>query len=292
MTASEFDRNQILRQALLPGAGCPPLAELVDAQFAGTATPAAEALRAHAAACPACAAEFALAGAFDASPRSDAEAQEIAWVAGQVQLPAIATTAPMTPMTPVAPVAPLAPLASLAPTPPQMARVLPMSEMRAKRSRAARQPGEMSLWNRWAAAALVVVGLGFAFEWAHRSLAPALPDRSDASISDVVRSGEVLLDSPFGVVAATTAAGVEQLPPFSWRAVAGAASYRLEVRDVAGDLLWQGSSTTTALAAPPDLLAKLETLVTYRWNVTALDAAASAVAHSAPASFRIEPPAN
>ncbi len=277
MTASEFDRNQILRQALLPGAGCPPLAELVDAHFAGTATPAAEALGAHAAACPACAAELALAGAFDASPHSDAEAQEIAWVAGHVQLPVSPTTATPAPM---------------APTPPQMARVLPMSEMRAKRLRAARQPGEMSLWNRWAAAALVVIGLGFAFEWAHRSLAPALPDRSEAAISDVVRSGEVLLESPFGVVAATTTTGVEQLPPFVWRAVAGAASYRVEVRDVAGDLLWQGSSTATTLAAPPDLLAKLETLVTYRWNVTALDAAASAVAHSAPASFRVEPPAN
>ena len=173
-----------------------------------------------------------------------------------------------------------------------MARVLPISEMRAKRLRAARQPGEMSLWNRWAAAALVVIGLGFAFEWAHRNLAPALPDRSEAAISDVVRSGEVLLESPFGVVAATTTTGVEQLPPFVWRAFAGAASFRVEVRDVAGDLLWQGSSTATTLAAPPDLLAKLETLVTYRWTVTALDAAAGAVAHSVPASFRLEPPAN
>lgn len=284
MTASESDRNQILRQALLPGAGCPPLAELADAHFAGTATPAAEALRAHAAACSACAAELALAAAFDASPRSDAEAQEIAWVAGQVQLPISPTTA--TPATPAPTPAPVPPAE------PQMARVLPISEMRAKRLRAARQPGEMSLWNRWAAAALVVIGLGFAFEWAHRNLAPALPDRSEAAISDVVRSGEVLLESPFGIVTATTTTGVEQLPPFVWRAVAGAASYRVEVRDVAGDLLWQGSSTATTLAAPPDLLAKLETLVTYRWTVTALDAAASAVAHSVPASFRLEPPAN
>jgi hypothetical protein len=289
MTASKFDRNQILRQALQPEAGCPPLAELVETHFSGTATAAAEALRAHASSCPSCAAELALAGAFDASPRSPAEAQEIAWVAGQVQLPVSPTTATTATTATPAPLAPLAPLAPEIAVAPPMARVLPMSEMRAKRSRAARQPGEMSLWNRWAAAALVVVGLGFAFEWAHRSLAPALPERSDASISDVVRSGEVLLDSPFGVVAAT---GVEHLPPFAWRAVAGATSYRVEVRDVAGDLLWQGSSTATTLAAPPDLLAKLETLVTYRWNVTALDAAASAVAHSAPASFRVEPPAN
>ena len=39
MTTIEFDRNQTLRQALLPGAGCPPLAELLETLFAGATTP-------------------------------------------------------------------------------------------------------------------------------------------------------------------------------------------------------------------------------------------------------------
>ncbi len=275
MTTLEFNRNQLLRQALEPGSECPPLAELLDAAFAGAngATSAeAEALRAHAAGCSACAAELALAGAFDAAAKGPAEAQEIAWVAAQLQPPAATS--------------------SLASPAPQLARVLPMAPHAAKRARRSgtvREATGMPLWNRWAAAALVVIGLGFAFEWAHRSLAPALPGRPDALSSDIVRSGEVRLDAPVGVLSAS---GAEQLPPFAWRAVAGAASYRIELRDVGGDLLWQGESATTTLLAPAELRAKVETFVTYRWNVTALDASASALAHSAAASFRIEPPAN
>ena len=55
MTTTDFDRNQLLRQALQPASGCPPLAEMLDAHFAGTASPRAEELRLHAAACSACA---------------------------------------------------------------------------------------------------------------------------------------------------------------------------------------------------------------------------------------------
>ena len=261
MNAIEFDRNRPLREALQPEAGCPPLAELVDALFTGATTPAAEKLRAHAAGCFACSAEVDLAAAFDAAPRNAFEAEEIALVARQLNL---------------ASASPRLPAAT-----PQMARVLPLAALRSSREQRSRRPAETPLWSRWAAAALVVIGLGFAFEWAHRSLSPALPNAPDA---DVVRSGEVLLDSPVGKLTGT-------LPGFSWRAVAGAVSYRVELRDVAGDLVWQGVSKTTTLSAPPELLAKLETFVSYHWNVTALDASSSAVAHSSPASFRIEPPA-
>lgn len=265
MTTTDSNANRLLREALAPAPGCPPLAELLDAVLAADASPRSEELRAHAAGCSGCAAELALAGAFDATPRSAAEAQEIAWVAAQLQ-----------------------PLPAKAPAPePPMARVLPMAPHAAKRAKLARQMREPSLWSRWAAAALVIVGLGLVFEWGHRSFAPALPDRADALSPDVVRSGEVRLDAPVGVV---EVAGIAELPPFAWRPVAGAASYRLEVRDVAGDLIWQGTATGATLAVPGELAAKLATLVTYRWNVTALDAAQSAIGHSAPASFRIEPP--
>ncbi len=262
MNAIEFDRNRPLREALQPAAGCPPLAELVDALFTGAKTPAAEALRAHAAGCFACAAELELARAFDDSPRDAAEAQEIARVAGGFKVLSLVPAAAESPIAP----------------PPQMARVLKMERPRL------RGKSETPLWTRWAAAAMVVVGLGFMFEWAHRTIggAPRLPD---APASDVVRSGELLLDSPIGTLHATPA-------QFSWRAVAGAGSYRVELRDVAGDLVWQGLSPATTLSAPPELTAKLESFVTYRWNVTALDASASAVAHSAPTSFRIEPSPN
>lgn len=273
MTTTDFDRDPLLREALQPASGCPPLVELLDAHFAAAASPRAEALRAHAAGCSACSAELALAGAFDAAPRSSTEAQEIAWVVAQLPSPAAAGRK-----------APSEPAST-----PQLARVLPMAPHAAKRAKLARQSAGMSLASRWAAAALVIVGLGLAFEWGHRSFAPALPDRSDALASDVVRSGEIRLDVPVGVV---EVAGIDALPPFAWRAIAGAASYRVEVRDVADELLWQGISTSTTLPPPPELRAKLATLVTYRWNVTALDAAQSAIGHSAAATFRVEPPAN
>lgn len=264
MTTIDFDRNRLLRQALEPGPACPPLAELLDTQFAGAQTPAAEALRAHAAGCPACAAELALAAAADAAPHSTAEAQEIAWVAQRLTTPQ-----------PASRIEPKAPAGRVLPMAPKIAA-------RAKRAKASGGQGELSLWSRWAAAALVVIGLGLVFEWGHRSFAPALPGAADALRSDVVRSGEVLLDAPAGVV-------TSRLTGFSWRAVDGAASYRLEVRDVAGDLLWQGNVASPRLAAPAELETKLESFVTYRWSVVALDVAGSPVAQSAIVSFRLEP---
>lgn len=267
MTTIDFDRNRLLRQALQPGPECPPLAELLETLFAGATTPEAEALRAHAAGCPACSAELALAGAFTAAPQSAAEAAEIAWVAERL---ADSPPARETPQVPLAP---------------QLARVLPMAPAvaaRAKRAKASGSRGEMALWSRWAAAALIVIGLGLTFEWGHRNLAPALPDAPNALSSDVVRSGEVLLDAPVGVESA-------QPSGFSWRAVPGAASYRVEVRDVAGDLLWQGTVETPRVATPPELATMLESFVTYRWSVTALDAAGNSVAQSLPAAFRLEP---
>jgi hypothetical protein len=267
MTTLDFDRDRLLRQALQPGPGCPPLSELLDTLFGGATTPAAEALRVHVAGCPACAAELELASAVDAAPRSASEEQEIAWVAERATLPQSA---------------PVAPRNSPAP---QLARVLPMAAAVAARAQRAKRSdgrGEMSLWSRWAAAAMIVLGLGLAFEWGHRNFAPALPGAAEALRSDVVRSGEVLLDAPVGVATSRPS-------EFSWRAVDGVASYRIEVRDVAGDLLWQGAATMPRLAPPPELEAKLESFVTYRWSVTALDASGSSVAQSAPTAFRFEP---
>lgn len=269
MNASEFDRNRLLRNALQPEAGCPSLAELAEAVLASATTPEAEALRAHSVRCSACLAELELAEAFDAAPRDASEAEEIARIAEQLN------------DLKGAPAAPKLPAAA-----PQMARVLPMAALRSSREQRSRRPAETPLWSRWAAAALVVIGLGFAFEWAHRSLSPALPNAPD---SDVVRSGEVLLDSPIGKLPHPR---TETPPVFSWRAIVGATTYRVEVRDVAGDLVWQGVSSTTTLSASPELVERLQSFVTYRWNVTALDAADSVVAHSAPASFLVEPPAN
>lgn len=264
MTTIDFDRNRLLREALQPGPDCPPLAELLDTMFAGATTSGAAALRAHAAACPACAAELELAGIFDAKPRNAAEELEIAWIAEQVKLPGS-----------------LRGRADAGRTE-SLARVLPMAPMVAARAKRARAGRELSLPSRWAAAALIVIGLGLTFEWGHRNFAPAIPDAGEALRSDVVRSGEVLLDAPVGL-------GTAQPSEFSWRAVPGAVSYRVEVRDVAGELLWLATTETPRVTPPGELASKLESFVTYHWSVTALDVAGNPVAQSSPAAFRFEP---
>jgi hypothetical protein len=265
MTTPETDRRTPLREALEPGPGCPPLAELLDTHFNGGSGARAEELRAHAESCATCSAELALAGAFDATPASAAEAQEIAWVAARIQLPTAAKEGAA----------------------PPLARVLPIAPHAAKHARLARSArggAEMSLWNRWAAAALVVVGLGVAFEWAHRTIGsvPALPGGSGNLDPDVVRGGSILLESPVG-------RQTQRVTEFSWRPVPGATSYRIQIRDGAGEAVWQGLTPTARLATPPELAARLETYVTYAWSVTAFDGVESAVGHSPSVSFVIEP---
>jgi hypothetical protein len=265
MTTPESDRPAALREALAPGPGCPPLAELLDSHFGGAVGPRAEELRAHAAGCAACSAELTLAGAFDATPANAAEAQEIAWVAARIRQPAAMGESAA----------------------PPLARVLPMAPHAAKRARqakSARRGAEMSLWNRWAAAALVVVGLGVAFEWAHRTIGagPATSSGVASLDSDVVRGGTILLESPAG-------RQTRPVSEFAWRAVPGATSYRIEIRDGAGEAVWQGAAPTSRLATPPQLAALLETYVTYSWAVTALDGTENAVGHSPAVTFAIEP---
>ncbi|MEO7974101.1 MAG: hypothetical protein ABIU84_11000, partial [Thermoanaerobaculia bacterium] len=158
---------------------------------------------------------------------------------------------------------------------------------RARKAKSARGAGEMSLWNRWAAAALIVVGLGVAFEWAHRTIgsSPQLPGGPNIVDSDVVRGGALLLESPVG-------RQTQSVKAFTWRALAGATSYRVEVRDVAGELVWQGLAATSRLETPSELAAQLQTYVSYSWSVTAFDAAQSAVGHSQSARFAVEPAPN
>ncbi|MEO8274952.1 MAG: hypothetical protein ABI639_01960 [Thermoanaerobaculia bacterium] len=267
MNTTDFDRDRSLRAALQPDADCPQLPALVEAALSGWTSADSPALREHATGCAACAAELDLLAAFDGTARNSTEGTDIAWVAGRIRIGAV-------------------PGSTSAAETPSLAKVLPISAGRAKR---AKTHGEMPLSRRWAAAALVVLGLGVAFEWAHRNFGvvpPSLPGTSSSLDPTVVRGGEIVLESPQGEIAAET------LREFAWRGVPGAASYRLEIRDVAGEILWQGSETANRLRVSPELAAKLATYVTYRWNVTALDVAGSALAHSATGTFALDPSSN
>ena len=227
------------------GAACPPLERLIDAAFTVKPTTEQSDLLAHAGACAACAAELELAGAFDASPRSRAEAEEIAALTAVLE-------------------------AKRALPAPPMARVIPMRPRPAA-------PAEQRWtgWTRLAAAALLVLSVGFALRWSGARLAPELPD---GPVTDTVRSGELLLEEPSGEI--------EKRPAeFSWRAVSGASGYRIELRDVAGDVVLTADSQVPALSLAQADAARLESHVLYSWTVVARDAAGRELARSTPSTF-------
>jgi len=249
------DEREKLRGALEPGPGCPPLAGLLDAAAAASPTPEERALLAHAAACPACGAELELAGAFTAPARSAEEAADIEWVESRID--PVATRAGRT----GAP--------ATASEPPQLARVLPMR-------RKERSPSAQPAWTKFAAAALLLVGIAVTLRWSVPSRPPALPD---VPATDVVRGGALALESPVGEMAAAPGR-------FDWQSIPGAANYTIEIRDVAGDLVGSAESSESGLEIAPDLAARLESRVSYSWSVVARDSAGTEIARSAPAIFR------
>lgn len=145
-----------------------------------------------------------------------------------------------------------------------------------------RRRAPLTTWGlRAAAVALVTVGLGVGWSALRSRVAPALPD---AGLGDVVRSGRVVTLAPSGALAT---------PPesFAWEAVARAATYRVELSDVADEPIWEGEASATTLALPGAIRARLETLVTYRWRVIARDANGSRLAQSEVTEFRLDPEA-
>ena len=244
MTHADAGTTSPLAAALARRPDCPPLEKLVEAATRPMAAEAAKALREHAAGCPACAAELELAAAFQ-SPAEGAASADLEWIVGR--------------------------LASGAATAPAPARVLEL-----------RRRAPLATWGlRAAAVALVTLGLGLGWSSLRSRVAPTLPD---AGLSDVVRSGRVVVLAPAGTLAA--------LPEsFAWEAVARAATYRVELADVADEPIWEGETSATTLALPGAIRARLETLVTYRWRVIARDANGGRLAQSEATEFRLDPAA-
>lgn len=241
------ETRELIRAAIGRSEGCPPVERLIDALFSAAPSAEQQGLLAHAEGCAACAAELELARAFDATPRSAAEAEEIAALsAGLEARSAVA---------------------------PPMARVIPMRQN-------SPAPGDRRFpgWSRLAAAALVVLSVGLGLRWSGVRLSPELPD---GPAKDIVRSGELQLEHPIGEL--------EGRPvELAWQAVAGASTYRIEVRDVAGDQLFEAASPSPTLVLAGTQASLLESHVSYSWLVVARDAAGLEIARSTPATFRFK----
>lgn len=262
----ETDWEARLAAAGAPAEGCPTPEDWHRAAIGELAAGERELLDAHAAACPACAAERDLARAFAAGPDPAEAAATAAGVAAivarlEARPPHRAATAEAAPPE----------LARRAPAPPEPA---PPARGRLLRFpwRAAGAPAAL------AAAAALVLAIGLGYQALRDPAPPALPDRPAAGM---VRGSAIDELSPAGELTAAP----EEL---SWEPVAGAERYRLTLLAVDDRVLWQGEAA--APPAPlPEAVMPLSSAVVYGWRVEALDAGGRVVARSERTTFRIRP---
>ncbi len=109
---------------------------------------------------------------------------------------------------------------------------------------------------------------------------PELPDRGESSL---VRGSTVALVSPVGDLRG---------PPeeFRWQRVENASRYRVIVREVDDNILWQQTvAPTDRLAVPGELAERLFAAVVYTWQVEAINDAGDRIAASEPTAFRLLP---
>jgi hypothetical protein len=245
MTATRppHEDPELLARALARGPECPPLERLAELVHGEVAAAERATLEAHAATCAACAAELELARAFDPAAADAAEGAEIERVAAALSGPGTG------------------------------ARVLEFRKPRERRAGAATSPG----WLRWAAAALVVLGLGIALQTARQALPPELTGPLDG---DVVRGGELAAIAPVGEVAAVP-------DRLEFEPAAGAARYRVELLDVAGKSIWGADVVLPPARLDETARALLRPRATYGWRVTALAADGAELARGATVEFSL-----
>jgi len=130
-----------------------------------------------------------------------------------------------------------------------------------------------------ALAAALVLGLGISFYVSDRGPHPISGNIGTGTF----RSGSVKLDGPSGNLAQ---------PPdaFRWEAYPGAKSYRVEVMEVDGTVLWSTQASENFTAATPELKSKMHPGKTLHWKVTALDASGKEIASSSQEKFQVKLP--
>jgi len=126
-----------------------------------------------------------------------------------------------------------------------------------------------------ALAAIALLAASFAGWWL-RTGPPPLPP---AAASGVVRGSTIEPLQPIGEQI--------QLPDeLSWREIDQAASYRLSLREVDENLLWQVQVDFSPAGLPDEVRALLRPGVAYFWQVEALDSTGARLAWSRPVRFR------
>jgi hypothetical protein len=300
---SEFELGRRLRAAYGAAAGCPPPESWHRAALGELPPAERDRLAAHAAACPACAAERDLALAFAAGPGPGAAAldADVAAIVARLEArpPHRAAAGAGAPERPAAggvaterwQERPAAGTGAAEPSHERPAAGAAVAEPPRVRpatggARAARPAGRLLRFPRLAgapaaalaAAAALALALGLGAYVLRAPQPPPLPDRPAGG---AVRGAAVGGLAPSGELDAAPAA-------FTWDPVAGADRYRVTLLAADDAVLWQGE-----VAAPPAPLPAavipLSSAVVYQWRIEALDAGGRTVARSERASFRVRP---
>jgi hypothetical protein len=230
---------ELLAGALARTPDCLPLETLAAAALGELAEPERGRVLAHAERCPACGAELALARAF-AAPVTAAEADAVERVVARLGGGA--------------------------------GRVLAFPAARAAR------PAAVG-WTRWAMAALLLLGIGLAFQ-ATRSALP--PELGEPGAGDVLRGGPIEALAPLGELAQAPA-------ELRWRPVAGASRYRVELLDVGGEALGGGETATATYELTAMEQALLRPRASYAWRVVAFSPTGAELARSPVIEFALAP---
>lgn len=201
----------------------------------------------HLAACPHCQTELAMLKNFESATPSHDEGAAVAWIAAQLARNPVKSS-------------------------PQNAAA-----------------GRLAFWRSFFRSSYVVAALAVAliiifgvslYISEHQKPPQLSAGLSSSNSPEIMRSGSVRLIAPSG--------DLGQLPvSFSWDAYPGARSYRVELTEVDGTLVWKGTVDQNALSVKPDLKSMLHNGKPYLWQVTALDASGNAVASSSHERFRI-----
>ncbi len=128
---------------------------------------------------------------------------------------------------------------------------------------------------RLAAALALAVGLGFYLQ--ARPTPPVLPDPTAETVR---RGADLRAVSPVGEFPAMPS-------EFRWEETPGASSYRVTLRAVDDEVLWQETFPGSPARLPGDVTRRLHPEVAYTWTVEALDAGGAKLAASDPARFQV-----
>lgn len=247
------------------GSDCPAPEVFLEDEWTRLSPAERARIEAHAATCPACAAERDLAALWDLPAEAgDLAAEDLDYVVGRIEE------------------------AQAEPASTERSNVVPFPAGRIARpsvptdvrqSLPARRAGRSFAGWGLALAAVLALGIGLLVELRSRDL-PDLPPPPAAG--ETYRGASVLLAAPEGELQAAP-------ERFEWEAVRGAVSYRVRIVDPLGEEIWSGTAERPALDLPVDAAAKLQTAVLYSWTVEAVDAGGQRIAGSEALKFRIAP---